>query len=219
MKKEQGITLIALIITIIVLLILAAISIATLTGENGILTKASEAEKRTDITETKEKIKLEIMGNYNENKTKYTNSDVINAVEKITGKEIAENTATVQSKKGNEVDISDLWRVAKEIQFTLEGVSLVAYEDETWYQWATRNQELIQNTTFGVDPETGILHEVNEATTDSIIKFMFSEYLKESGSMAIWDAWNDVRMDICIEGERMPSQFEDKILERNYLVR
>ena len=46
MKKEQGITLIALIITIIVLLILAAISIATLTGENGILTKASEAEKR-----------------------------------------------------------------------------------------------------------------------------------------------------------------------------
>ena len=43
-KQEKGITLIALVITIIVLLILAAISIATLTGDNGILKKASNAK-------------------------------------------------------------------------------------------------------------------------------------------------------------------------------
>ena len=36
-KKEKGITLIALVITIIVLLILAGVTIATLTGDNGIL--------------------------------------------------------------------------------------------------------------------------------------------------------------------------------------
>ncbi len=35
--KEKGVTLIALVITIIVLLILAGVSIATLTGDNGIL--------------------------------------------------------------------------------------------------------------------------------------------------------------------------------------
>jgi len=38
-KTNKGITLIALVITIIILLILAAVSIATLTGENGILQK------------------------------------------------------------------------------------------------------------------------------------------------------------------------------------
>ena len=38
-KKERGITLIALVITIIVLLILAGVSIAMLTGNNGILTR------------------------------------------------------------------------------------------------------------------------------------------------------------------------------------
>ena len=43
MNKQKGITLIALVITIIVLLILAGISIATLTGENGILKKATVA--------------------------------------------------------------------------------------------------------------------------------------------------------------------------------
>lgn len=42
--KNQGITLIALVITIIVLLILAGISIATLIGENGVLNKANYAK-------------------------------------------------------------------------------------------------------------------------------------------------------------------------------
>ena len=40
LKESKGITLIALVITIIVLLILAGVTIATLTGDNGILTKA-----------------------------------------------------------------------------------------------------------------------------------------------------------------------------------
>ena len=58
-KKERGITLIALVITIIVLLILAAVSIATLTGENGILAKAEIAQRNTDIVETKEQIRID----------------------------------------------------------------------------------------------------------------------------------------------------------------
>lgn len=57
-QKNNGITLIALVITIIVLLILAAISIATLTGKNGILTKANLAKTRTEEETLKEEIKL-----------------------------------------------------------------------------------------------------------------------------------------------------------------
>ena len=40
-KNNEGITLIALIITVIVLLILVGVTIATLMGDNGILTKAT----------------------------------------------------------------------------------------------------------------------------------------------------------------------------------
>ena len=43
-KSKNGITLIALVITIIVLLILAGVTIATLTGDNGILTKAQSTK-------------------------------------------------------------------------------------------------------------------------------------------------------------------------------
>ena len=46
-KRNNGITLIALVKTIIVLLILAGVSIATLTGENGILTQASAAKEES----------------------------------------------------------------------------------------------------------------------------------------------------------------------------
>lgn len=55
---RKGITLIALVITIIVLLILAGVSIATLTGENGILTRANDAKEKTEESEIREKIKL-----------------------------------------------------------------------------------------------------------------------------------------------------------------
>ena len=61
-KKNNGITLIALVITIIVLLILAGVTIATLTGENGILTRASEASEQTEIAEEKEAIGVAYAG-------------------------------------------------------------------------------------------------------------------------------------------------------------
>lgn len=63
-KTNNGITLIALVITIIVLLILAGVTIATLTGENGILTKARTAQTTTDEENTKEQIKTAVMGSY-----------------------------------------------------------------------------------------------------------------------------------------------------------
>ena len=58
LQRERGITLIALVVTIIVLLILAGVSIATLTGENGILTRAQDAKNKTEESALEEKIKL-----------------------------------------------------------------------------------------------------------------------------------------------------------------
>lgn len=58
MKGKKGITLIALVITIIVLLILAGVTVATLNGDNGILTKAGEAKNTNQDAEIIEQIKL-----------------------------------------------------------------------------------------------------------------------------------------------------------------
>lgn len=59
LKQKKGITLIALVITIIVLLILAGVSIAMLTGQNGILTQAQNAKERTEQAEKDEKTDLD----------------------------------------------------------------------------------------------------------------------------------------------------------------
>ena len=59
-NSTNGITLIALVITIIVLLILAGVSIAMLTGDNGILTQANEAKEKNTIGGEKEQIQLAI---------------------------------------------------------------------------------------------------------------------------------------------------------------
>ena len=61
-KETRGITLIALVITIIVLLILAGVSIATLTGQNGILTRAQDARTETEEAEEREAIQLAYAG-------------------------------------------------------------------------------------------------------------------------------------------------------------
>lgn len=56
MKNNKGITLISLVITIIVLLILAGVSIAMLSGDNSILSRASNAAEESALANTKELI-------------------------------------------------------------------------------------------------------------------------------------------------------------------
>ena len=61
-KKNKGITLIALVVTIIVLLILAGISISMLTGQNGILNRTHEAKEKTESASALEDVQVTIMG-------------------------------------------------------------------------------------------------------------------------------------------------------------
>ena len=66
LKNQKGITLIALVITIIVLLILAGVSIAMLTGPNGLLTRAEEAGDATEKAEAVEKVNTALQAVYAE---------------------------------------------------------------------------------------------------------------------------------------------------------
>ena len=64
MKKEnfqRGITLIALVVTIIVLIILAGVSINMLVGDNGIITQAQNAKRETEEAQAREKLELALI--------------------------------------------------------------------------------------------------------------------------------------------------------------
>lgn len=60
MKNNKGITLIALVVTIIVLLILAGVSIAMLTGQNGILNRASQATWQSKLGDAESTVALSV---------------------------------------------------------------------------------------------------------------------------------------------------------------
>ena len=58
-KKNRGITLIALVVTVIVILVLAGVSISMLTGENGILKRAAEAKEKTQEAQNNEQAQID----------------------------------------------------------------------------------------------------------------------------------------------------------------
>ena len=60
MKSNRGITLVALVITIIVLLILAGVSISLVVGDNGIMTRAKDAGTKTNEADALESFKLSV---------------------------------------------------------------------------------------------------------------------------------------------------------------
>ncbi len=106
--NNKGITLIALVITIIVLLILAGVAIATLTGDNGVLTKAVTAKERTTEAEAEEAVKLEYLGSI-DNTGKFNYDDFKTIVKKNLGledKDIIDNGDNTCTVKYNGYDVT-----------------------------------------------------------------------------------------------------------------
>ena len=80
-KYDKGITLIALVITIIVILILAAISITMLSGDNGILNQAAKAKVKTELASLKEQVEIAVVS---------YQADIINSRKTLTVSEIVD---------------------------------------------------------------------------------------------------------------------------------
>ncbi len=118
-SKNKGITLISLIVTIIVLIILAGISVAVLTGDNGLINKAGEAKdssERADEKEALDQAVVEAMGkNKRGNLVIATLKDTItNNIKNISIEAETDSSLTVKfTKTGNIYDIDGEGEVVK----------------------------------------------------------------------------------------------------------
>ncbi len=80
LKNARGITLISLVITIVVLLILAGVTIATLTGDNGMLTRVQEAKNKTKQASQVEELtlaKMELLSSRDISEITLSNGNII----------------------------------------------------------------------------------------------------------------------------------------------
>ena len=162
-NKNGGITLIALVITIIVLLILAGVTIAALSGDNGILTRAKEAKEKTEQAQKKEEKTLSnmenILGIY-----KFKN---ININDTNPGGVVPENSIVLESDANKGIVIKDknnnewVWvEVPKTVVFSGLTIDTTTLTDENYtamkdklieYVGIYRNGAASQNYSDGTD--------------------------------------------------------------------
>ena len=94
LKQNKGITLIALIITIIVLLILAGVTIAALSGPNGILSNANKAKEQTAESGAREKINIAVIGSYDKT-GRFDSEKFKEEIQNMGGSILAEDDSTI----------------------------------------------------------------------------------------------------------------------------
>lgn len=112
-KKERGITLVALVVTIVVLLILAGVSISMVLGNNGIVTKAKDSQAAQDeayardvVESALKSVQIDVLSGKKAQSTVKVD-DVVTAIgnEKFT-KGTAGNTIIYASKDGTTYTIT-----------------------------------------------------------------------------------------------------------------
>ena len=183
-KGNSGITLIALVVTIIVLLILAGISIGMLSGNNGILKKSREAKNDTIIGEEREQVELayisaavkklgddvtyqdlqdELDISVGTNKTKVTinANNTLNVLFKDTDHNYNVNDGKVEKVEDEGTQVSSIDESAT-ILSALDG----ANEDDIWL-----------NSSITIGEETAKFYDYNHATSKEYIEYRGSIYM------------------------------------------
>ncbi len=104
LKNQKGITLVALVVTIIVLLILAGVSLSLVAGSNGIMTRTVAARDKNEIATAKERgemaiaeLQMEWYEGYYANGDRSENFATLNAYMKNKSKKMGDYTVTVDA--------------------------------------------------------------------------------------------------------------------------
>ena len=136
MRKSKGITLVALVVTIVVLLILAGVSISLVLGQNGLITYAKKAIKETMESNTKENVDMALASFEIE---KATNKN-------LTLKEYLENSEKSGLDNFELIDENP----SEDVQFigSLDGKILIMKTDGSYV--LTKGENLVKNG-FGYD--------------------------------------------------------------------
>ena len=134
-NNRRGITLIALIITIIILFILAGITVTMLTGENGIINRAVEARERTERASLVEQVQIDILIEQSKNTSENLTREQLDSVlgkyfETIPDDYTIDTVLTAKEEYGKyEVAISEFYtgKVEEKIEYAEETQNYTGY--------------------------------------------------------------------------------------------
>ena len=116
-RNTKGITLIALVVTVIVLIILAGVSISLVLGENGIVTIAKKAKENTELAKTEEETMLNDLAKQIEEGTSGNTTnppETIKTVEEVKGGDYFNKLTTIKDSNGNLIKVPEGFKVAED---------------------------------------------------------------------------------------------------------
>ncbi len=108
LEKQKGITIIALVITIVVLIILAGIVVNATIGSNGIITKAKQAKQETRISQIKENIALEILNEQIEKGSENISDEKLEEIISKYGK-LEDDKDTITTNEGYKISLKEIY--------------------------------------------------------------------------------------------------------------
>ena len=108
-EKTRGITLISLVITIIILLILAGVTLNLTLGDRGIITQAQQAKEAHEIATIKENIKLDILNKELEKEGESLTKEELEEIAENHG-ELQEDGNTIITDDGYEINIDEIYK-------------------------------------------------------------------------------------------------------------
>lgn len=184
-ENQNGITLIALVITIIVLLILAGVSIAMLTGQNGLLTQAQNAKTATEKSAEQEKMQIAVNSSRND-EGQLSIEKLKSEIESQNGKVLGDSIPTTVEINSNLYRVNSSGEVTKRIAGgTLETVTGTETTNTT-VQDALGNQVVV--------PAGFKIVNTSDYVTDGIV-IEDTSYEATKGSQFVWIPVGDVKKE------------------------
>ena len=201
LMKNKGITLIALVITIIVLLILAGVAIAMLSGENGILKKAAESKTKTEQAQKEEETRLadmETTANFLTNNVSYK---IKNGY--MTGFTVGDKVSDINSK---------LEELGYKISLKYDYSNKKHVEIETDDIIATGMSVQKDGKTVAKTIVVGDIRE--DGRINALDVLIYSKYMTDETTVEI-EEWQKVAMDLNFDGKIDGKDNDLFILENN----
>ncbi len=199
---QKGITLIALVITIIVLLILAGVTISLILGQRNILQMASDSVIKSERIEIIERAKIDIMEKQTQNLGKFKQKDleeILNKYGTLSNEQeenILDKTLTTTDQK-HQIKVNEIWNKPFEgkISFTINGLNEQSHNGTYEVEKGTTWEEFI-NATFPKNFQDWVcIKETNEI----IVNIVDAGYVITFSYLITANGNNVKRNDVIIE--------------------
>ena len=187
-SNQTGITLIALVVTIVVLLILAGVSINALFGDSGIINKAKDAQNKMDQAVENDQKGINELSNWLDSKTNGSTGEDANPsttpkISTLVGKVVDKNTKA-EDAYGNKITIPKGFKVlakgtsTESASYTYSGNNIPAVQDGIVIENGTDGNQFVWVPVGTINNKSGD----SRGTTSTITLGRYSNFTKQNGN-------------------------------------